>query len=55
MGKGDIKSKKGKRWKGSFGKHRPKRGASSFSAPIAAVEKKQAAPKKTTKKKKVIE
>lgn len=27
MGKGDIKSKKGKIWKGSFGKKRPARAA----------------------------
>lgn len=28
MGRGDIKSKKGKRWHGSYGKSRPKKGVS---------------------------
>jgi ribosomal small subunit protein bTHX len=59
MGKGDKKSKKGKRWKGSFGvarnrsaiKSRLKRSAGRKSASVAA-EAAQAKPKKTTTRKK---
>ncbi|MFN5324048.1 MAG: 30S ribosomal protein THX [Bacteroidota bacterium] len=32
MGKGDIKSKKGKIWKGSYGKKRPARPAKKSTA-----------------------
>jgi ribosomal small subunit protein bTHX len=36
MGKGDKKTKKGKRWRGSFGKKRPKKKTS----PVATKPKK---------------
>ncbi len=48
MGKGDIKSKKGKRKAGSFGVSRPKKKASE---PIVVEKKKPAKPKKAAAKK----
>jgi ribosomal small subunit protein bTHX len=36
MGKGDIKSKKGKRWVGSYGKKRPKKKGATGSQQEAA-------------------
>ncbi|MBS1929094.1 MAG: 30S ribosomal protein THX [Chitinophagaceae bacterium] len=47
MGRGDIKSKKGKIFAGSFGKKRPAKVTQSV-APVAA--EKKAAPKKAAKK-----
>ena len=61
MGKGDKKSKKGKRWRGSFGvsrnknaiKGRLKRASSSKKVATVATEATEAAPKvKRTPKKK---
>lgn len=46
MGRGDIKTKKGKIFAGSFGKTRPAKGAAKA---VAAAE--TAAPKKAAKKK----
>jgi 30S ribosomal protein S31 len=43
MGRGDIKTKKGKIFSGSFGKSRP---AKSAAKVVAAVKKKAAAKKK---------
>jgi ribosomal small subunit protein bTHX len=59
MGRGDKKSKKGKRWKGSFGvsrsknaiKARLKRTASIKKTAAASEEAVAAKPKKTAKKK----
>jgi ribosomal small subunit protein bTHX len=58
MGRGDKKSKKGKRWKGSFGvtrnrvaiKARLKRAATKKTEVVAAVEA-PVKPKRTVKKK----
>ncbi len=33
MGKGDIRSKRGKIWRGTYGKSRPKKKRKSFYAP----------------------
>jgi 30S ribosomal protein S31 len=44
MGRGDIKTKKGKIAKGSFGKSRPAKPAKKVIAPVA--KKAAAAPKK---------
>jgi 30S ribosomal protein S31 len=46
MGRGDIKTKKGKIFAGSFGKSRPAKAAKKVVAPAVVVEKKKAAPKK---------
>jgi ribosomal small subunit protein bTHX len=54
MGKGDVKSKKGKRWRGSFGNTRPSKLKNAYKAgSVAAVastvevaEKPKAAKKK---------
>lgn len=43
MGRGDIKTKKGKIFSGSFGKKRPAKPAKKV---VAAVAKKKATPKK---------
>ncbi|MDH4057836.1 MAG: 30S ribosomal protein THX [Cyclobacteriaceae bacterium] len=58
MGKGDKKSKKGKRWKGSYGVSRSKNSlkarmkrASSKKVGPAKAESKAAKPKKTARKK----
>ena len=45
MGRGDIKTKKGKTKAGSFGKSRPAKVATKVAAP-KAVEEKKPAPKK---------
>ena len=50
MGRGDIKTKKGKTKAGSFGKSRPAKVATKVAAPKAAV-KKEAAPKAVEEKK----
>jgi 30S ribosomal protein S31 len=50
MGRGDIKTKKGKIAKGSFGKSRPAKPAKK--AVVAAASKEEAAPKKKVAKKK---
>lgn len=50
MGKGDIKSKKGKRVRGSFGKSRPRKTFAKVDV-NAPSEKKTAAKKKTAKEK----
>ena len=44
MGRGDIKTKKGKIFAGSFGKSRPAKAATKVAAPAAA--KKETAAKK---------
>jgi len=42
MGKGDQRSRRGKIWRGTFGKRRPKMSKSTTPAPAeAAVEKKK--------------
>ncbi|MBY0425756.1 MAG: 30S ribosomal protein THX [Cytophagales bacterium] len=50
MGKGDAKSKKGKRWRGSYGNSRPSKLKNTFKvvAPVveAATEEKPKASKK---------
>jgi 30S ribosomal protein S31 len=46
MGRGDIKTKKGKIFAGSFGKSRPAKAAKKVVAAAVVVEKKKAAPKK---------
>lgn len=46
MGRGDIKTKKGKIFAGSFGKSRPAKPASSAAAPKAEAAKKEKAAKK---------
>ncbi len=46
MGRGDIKSKKGKIFAGSFGKKRPARVAKKNVAVVEVVKKKAAAKKK---------
>jgi len=47
MGRGDIKTKKGKIFAGSFGKSRPAKAAKkNVVAAVVVVEKKKAAPKK---------
>ncbi len=48
MGRGDIKTKKGKIFAGSFGKSRPAKVKATNAAPAA---KKAAAPKKAAAKK----
>ncbi len=49
MGRGDIKTKKGKIARGSFGNTRPKRAvAAAVVAPVAKAEK-EAKPKKAKK------
>jgi 30S ribosomal protein S31 len=50
MGRGDIKTKKGKIAKGSFGKSRPAKPAKKVV--VAAVNKEEEAPKKKVAKKK---
>lgn len=56
MGKGDKKSAKGKRWRGSYGNTRKRKPAKSTVAtakkekPAAAVKKKKAPAKKAVKK-----
>lgn len=55
MGRGDIKSKKGKRFAGSYGKVRARKAASDkFEAKVkeTKVEVKKATPKKKTSTKK---
>jgi len=49
MGRGDIKTKKGKTKAGSFGKSRPAKVATKVAAPKAAA--KEAAPKAVEEKK----
>jgi 30S ribosomal protein S31 len=49
MGKGDIKTKRGKIRAGSFGKVRPRKKATT-TTPAAKSEIKKAAPKKAAKK-----
>lgn len=49
MGKGDIKTKRGKIQAGSFGKVRPRKKAKSTVA-AKSTETKKAAPKKAAKK-----
>jgi 30S ribosomal protein S31 len=51
MGRGDIKTKKGKIAKGSFGKSRPAKPAKKVVV-AAAVNKEEEAPKKKVAKKK---
>jgi ribosomal small subunit protein bTHX len=56
MGKGDVKTKKGKRFRGSYGITRPKKQSSGYSAPskaesIADEPKTKAPAKKATAKK----
>ena len=46
MGRGDIKTKKGKIFSGSFGKTRPAKPAKKVVVAAEAVEKKAAAKKK---------
>ena len=46
MGRGDIKTKKGKIFAGSFGKSRPVKSAVKKAVVAVAVEKKAAAKKK---------
>ena len=46
MGKGDKKSRRGKIWRGSFGKRRPKKSKSAPPSPAAA----EAESKRSTKK-----
>ncbi|MBL4715826.1 MAG: 30S ribosomal protein THX [Bacteroidia bacterium] len=50
MGKGDRKTEKGKRFKGSYGNSRPRK---STKAAVAKPAAKKAAPKKTEAKKKI--
>jgi 30S ribosomal protein S31 len=50
MGRGDIKTKKGKIAKGSFGKSRPAKPAKKVV--VAAASKEEVAPKKKVAKKK---
>ncbi len=55
MGKGDIKTKKGKITKGTFGVRRPRKHTPAYVAPEKPAAKKstaKAAPKKKTTKKK---
>lgn len=52
MGRGDIKTKKGKIAKGSFGKSRPAKPAKKVVVVVAAVNKEEEAPKKKVAKKK---
>ena len=52
MGRGDIKTKKGKIAKGYFGKSRPAKPAKKVVVVSAAVNKKEEAPKKKVAKKK---
>ena len=59
MGKGDVKTEKGKRFRGSYGVSRPKKESSGYSAPKketkaeakAEEPKKKPAAKKTEAKK----
>jgi 30S ribosomal protein S31 len=46
MGRGDIKTKKGKIFSGSFGKTRPAKPAKKTEVAVETVEKKVAAKKK---------
>lgn len=46
MGRGDIKTKKGKIFSGSFGKTRPSKPAKKTEVAVETVEKKAAAKKK---------
>jgi 30S ribosomal protein S31 len=46
MGRGDIKTKKGKTFAGSFGKVRPAKVATKAAAPKAEAAEKKAATKK---------
>jgi 30S ribosomal protein S31 len=46
MGRGDIKTKKGKIFAGSFGKTRPAKAAKKVVAVVEVVEKKKTAKKK---------
>jgi 30S ribosomal protein S31 len=46
MGRGDIKTKKGKTFAGSFGKVRPAKVATAAAAPKAEVAEKKVADKK---------
>lgn len=48
MGKGDIKTKKGKIARGSFGNTRPRKAVAVAAAPVAKAEK-EAKPKKAKK------
>ncbi len=41
MGRGDKRSKKGKRWRGSFGVSRPKAAAAKSAQPTPAPAKKE--------------
>ena len=52
MGRGDIKTKKGKLAKGSFGKSRPAKPAKKVVVAAAAASKEEVAPKKKVAKKK---
>lgn len=49
MGKGDVKSRKGKIWRKSFGNTRPRKASKPTAAAAAAAPKKKAA-KKSAKK-----
>ena len=51
MGKGDIKTKKGKRIRGSYGKTRKRKSASTVIAPAAKAAPQKAAVKKPAAKK----
>lgn len=50
MGKGDKKSTKGKRWRGSYGKTRPRKTAKATVAAPKAKPAKKAPAKKASKK-----
>ena len=47
MGRGDIKTKKGKIFSGSFGKTRPAKSAKKAEVAVESVDKKPAAKKKS--------
>lgn len=50
MGKGDKKSTKGKRWRGSYGNTRPRKAKAATTAAPKAKAAKKAPAKKTSKK-----
>ena len=52
MGRGDVKTAKGKRFRSSFGKSRPKKAGTSLNIPITQVKEPKKATKTTTKPKK---
>ena len=46
MGKGDQRSRRGKIWRGTFGKRRPKKAKQAAAGPVASGDAEKKSPKK---------